>query len=37
MSMLVFYINRAGKGLSKTRKQKLEKAKDELRALYGKD
>ena len=37
MSMLVFYINRAGKGLSKTRKQKLEKAKDELRHLYGKD
>lgn len=37
MSMLVFYINRAGKGLSKTRKGKLEKAKDELRALYGKD
>ena len=37
MSMLVFYINRAGKGLSKTRKAKLAKAKDELRALYGKD
>jgi hypothetical protein len=37
MSMLTFYINRAGKGLSKTRKQKLEKAKDELRTLYGKD
>jgi hypothetical protein len=37
MSMLVFYINRAGKGLSKTRKAKLEKAKDELRRLYGKD
>ena len=37
MSMLVFFINRAGKGLSKSEKQKLEKAKDELRALYGKD
>ncbi len=37
MSMLVFYINRAGKGLSEAEKQKLEKAKDELRALYGKD
>jgi phosphoenolpyruvate carboxylase len=37
MSMLVFYINRAGKGLTKTRKAKLEKAKDELRKLYGKD
>jgi hypothetical protein len=35
--MLVFYINRAGKGLPKTRKAKLEKAKEELRALYGKD
>ena len=37
MSMLVFYINRAGKGLSAARKKKLEKAKDELRDLYGKD
>jgi hypothetical protein len=37
MSMLVFFINRAGKGLSKTRKDRLEKAKDELRKLYGKD
>jgi len=35
MSMLTFYINRAGKSLPKTRKAKLEKAKDELRALYG--
>lgn len=37
MSMLTFYINRGGKGLSKSRKRTLEKAKDELRALYGKD
>ncbi len=37
MSMLTFYINRGGKGLSVARKSKLEKAKDELRALYGKD
>jgi Protein of unknown function (DUF3175) len=37
MSMLTFYINRAGKGLSKSRKQTLEKAKGALRALYGKD
>lgn len=36
MSMLTFYINRAGKGLSKSRKQKLEKAKDALREVYGK-
>ena len=35
MSMLVFYINRAGKGLSAARKRKLEQAKDELRELYG--
>jgi hypothetical protein len=37
MSMLTFYINRAGSGLSAARKKKLEQAKDELRALYGKD
>lgn len=37
MSMLTFFINRGGKGLSKARKRKLEAAKDELRALYGKD
>ena len=36
MSMLTFFINRAGKGLSRARKQKLEKAKNELRKLYGK-
>jgi len=36
MSMLTFYINRAGKGLSPVRKKNLEQAKDELRALYGK-
>jgi hypothetical protein len=36
MSMLVFFINRAGKGLPAARKRILEKAKDELRALYGK-
>jgi hypothetical protein len=35
MSMLSFYINRAGKGLSAVRKNKLEKAKHELRVLYG--
>jgi hypothetical protein len=36
MSMLTFYINRAGKKLPKTRLAKLQKAKNELRALYGK-
>ncbi|HEY7230284.1 MAG TPA: DUF3175 domain-containing protein [Pseudolabrys sp.] len=35
MSMLTFFINRGGKGLSRTRKQKLERAKSELRDLYG--
>ena len=34
MSMLTFYINRGGKGLSAERKAVLEKAKDELRTLY---
>src|SRR3981081_4659501 len=37
MSMLTFYENRAGKNLSATRKAKIDKAKDELRALYQKD
>src|ERR1700743_814605 len=36
MSMLTFYENRAGKNLSATRRAKIEKAKDELRALYHK-
>lgn len=35
MSMLTFYINRAGKNLPKPRRDKLEAAKDELRRLYG--
>jgi hypothetical protein len=36
MSMLTFYINRAGTQLSKERVRVLQRAKDELRALYGK-
>jgi hypothetical protein len=36
MSMLVFYINRAGKGLNQEDRARLEKAKDELRKLFGK-
>ncbi len=36
MSMLVFYENRAGKNLSAAGKKKIEQAKRELRALYGK-
>lgn len=35
MSMLTFYINRAGRTLSAGRRKVLEKAKDELRGLYG--
>jgi hypothetical protein len=35
MSMLTFYINRAGKNLPKSRRERLEKAKDALRDLYG--
>jgi hypothetical protein len=36
MSMLTFYENRAGKGLSVTERSHIERAKDELRKLYGK-
>lgn len=35
MSMLVFYINRAGRNLDPERRQVLEAAKEELRRLYG--
>ena len=35
MSMLVFYINRAGANLDKDQKHILELAKQELRNLYG--
>ena len=35
MSMLVFYINRAGKHLDKDQLAILEQAKQELRKLYG--
>ena len=35
MSMLNFEINRAGRGLSRSRRSILERAKDELRTLYG--
>jgi hypothetical protein len=33
MSMLTFYINRAGKNLSRSRRSTLESAKDQLRDL----
>lgn len=34
MSMLNFYINRAGTNLTKARKKVLEQAKEELRKLF---
>ncbi len=35
MSMLNFYINRAGTNLSRRQRARLNAAKDELRTLYG--
>lgn len=35
MSMLTFYINRAGRQLTRAQRARLERAKDELRALFG--
>jgi hypothetical protein len=37
LSMLTFYINRAGKNLPARRKQILQRAKVQLRKLFGKD
>jgi hypothetical protein len=36
MSMLNFYINRAGSNLPADQRERLEAAKDELRELFGK-
>jgi hypothetical protein len=36
MSMLNFHINRGGKGLSASQRKVLERAKGELRNIYGK-
>jgi hypothetical protein len=36
MSMLNFHINRAGKSLTGVQRTRLERAKDELRTLFGK-
>jgi hypothetical protein len=35
LSMITFYVNRAGTNLSAARKRVLMRAKDELRKLYG--
>jgi Protein of unknown function (DUF3175) len=37
LSMLVFYINRAGKNLPATRLRTLERAKTELRRQFGRE
>ena len=37
LSMLTFYINRAGKNLSASRKKALLRAKGELRHAFGRD
>jgi hypothetical protein len=37
MSMLTFYINRDGKNLPEKQKEILEKSKDELRVLFGRE
>jgi hypothetical protein len=37
LSMLTFYINRAGKGLPKTQRERLERAKRELKRAFGKE
>jgi hypothetical protein len=37
MSMLTFYINRAGAGLSSEQKNVLERAKNELRKDFGRE
>jgi len=36
MSMLTFYINRAGRQLTRTQRARRQAAKGELRALYNK-
>jgi hypothetical protein len=36
MSMLNFHINRGGKGLNAAQRSRLERAKGELRRLFGK-
>jgi Protein of unknown function (DUF3175) len=37
LSMLTFYINRAGKGLPASRRRTLEQAKTELRRQFGRE
>jgi len=37
LSMLTFYINRAGKSLPKTERARLERAKGELKREFGRE
>ena len=37
LSMLTFYINRAGKTLPKTQRERLQRAKGELKRQFGKE
>jgi len=37
LSMLTFYVNRAGKTLPKTQRERLERAKVELKRQFGKE
>jgi transcription initiation factor TFIIIB Brf1 subunit/transcription initiation factor TFIIB len=37
LSMLTFYINRAGKNLPKTQRERLERAKAELKREFGRE
>jgi hypothetical protein len=37
LSMLTFYVNRAGKTLPKTQRDRLERAKGELKKQFGRD
>ena len=37
LSMLTFYINRAGKTLPKSKRDRLQRAKGELKRQFGKD
>jgi hypothetical protein len=37
LSMLTFYVNRAGKTLPKTQRDRLERAKGELKRVFGRD
>lgn len=37
LSMLTFYVNRAGKNLPASRRKVLDRAKDELKQQFGKD